>query len=168
MLTDKFLIMPWKQVAVPFLILLLIFSVTACKQNGNTQELYHKFQDGNWARFNMLNFEILLKSPEKPYDVYLFARFTPSFAYEKLGFNMVMNTPDGEERINAYELGVRTKTGEMAGKCSHDSCEQTLLLKRELHINKAGVLKIQIENLTPRLVTEGVLGVGIRVVPSGK
>jgi hypothetical protein len=42
------------------------------------------------------------------------------------------------------------------------------LLKRQLYLSKAGILKIEIENLTPRLVTEGIIGVGIRLVDSGK
>ncbi|MEI6682808.1 MAG: hypothetical protein WCO44_09275 [Bacteroidota bacterium] len=146
---------------------ILIFFVTGCRKPDSI-ELYHKFPDKTWARFNLLSFEIPVKNIEKPYDVILFVRFTPQFAYEKLGFNMVMNTPDGEERINQYDMNVKSKSGTFLGESCQDSCQQTIILKKELHISKAGVLKIEIENLTPRLITEGVMGVGIRMVQSGK
>jgi hypothetical protein len=41
-------------------------------------------------------------------------------------------------------------------------------LKREIRIEKPGILKIEIENLTPQITTDGVLGVGIRLLQSGK
>ncbi len=146
---------------------IIIFFVTGCQRPAST-ELYHKFPDKTWARFNLLSFEIPVINIEKPYDVILFARFTPVFAYEKLSFNMVMNTPGGEERINQYDMSVKTKTGTFLGGCILDSCQQSIILKKELHISKAGVLKIEVENLTPRLTTEGVMGVGIWMVQSDK
>ncbi len=146
----------------------IILSCTTGCNKPKTTELYHKFQDKSWARFNILSFEIPVKNVDKPYNVYLFATFTPAFAYEKLEFNMVMNTPAGEERINQYAMDVKSKSGKFSGECKGDSCRQILLLKRELNLSKPGILKIELENLTPRLTTEGISGVGIRMVQSGK
>jgi gliding motility-associated lipoprotein GldH len=146
---------------------LFFFLATGCK-NSETTELYHKFQDKNWARFNILSFEIPVKNVDKPCNVYLFARFSPEFRYEKLEFNMVMNTPAGEERINAYQMDVKSPSGAFLAGCKKDSCEGTILLKKELNLGKPGILKIEIENLTPRLTTGGVKGIGIRIEQSGK
>ena len=143
------------------------FCLTGCRNTG-TKELYHKFPDKNWERFNILSFEIPVDAVDKPYNVYLFARFSSEFKYEKLEFNMVMNTAAGEERISQYELAVKSKSGTFLGECKNDSCEGSILLKRELNLSKPGILKIEIENLTPRIVTEGVIGIGIRLVQSGK
>jgi gliding motility-associated lipoprotein GldH len=138
-----------------------------CKKN-EINELYHKFPDKTWHRFNFLSFEVPLINVKKPYDVYLFARFTHDFQYNTLDFNMIMNTPAGEERIKEYQLNVKSKAGSFLIECKNDSCEGVVLLKRELYLSKQGILKIEIENLTPRLVTEGVMGIGIRVIESGK
>jgi len=81
---------------------------------------------------------------------------------------MVMNTSAGEERICSYAMNVRSKSGAFLGDCKNDSCQGAILLKRELKLAKPGIQKIEIENLTPRLMTEGVLGIGIRLVQSGK
>ena len=124
--------------------------------------------DMAWARFNLLRFEIPVNEVEKSWDVFLFARFTPDFQYKTLDFNMILNTAAGEERIHEYQMPVKSAEGTFLFNCVGDSCEGTLLLKRQLYLSKAGILKIEIENLTPRLVTEGVIGVGIRLVESGK
>ncbi len=153
-----------------FIFIFIIMSVlcgTGCK-NSDNKELYHKFPNRNWARFNILRFEIPVINVEKLYNVYLFACFSPEFQYEKLEFNMVMNTSAGEERINKYEMNVRSKSGTFLVNCKNDSCQEIILLKRELNLAKSGILSIEIENLTPRLKTEGIIGVGIRMVPSGK
>ncbi|MCX6304287.1 MAG: hypothetical protein NT040_04920 [Bacteroidetes bacterium] len=131
------------------------------------RELYHRFQDKTWARFNLLSFEMPVDEANS-YNVYLFARFARDFQYETLDFNMIMNTPAGEERIYEYQMAVKSRSGGFCIECSQDSCQGTMLLKREINISKPGILKIEIENLTPRISTEGVLGVGIRLVPSGK
>ena len=145
---------------------LVVFMELSCS-NGKGTEFYHKFPDKSWERFNFLRFEIPIDKVEC-YNIYLFARLAPDFAFETLDFNMIMNTPAGEERINEYRMKVKSKAGIFCIECSKDSCLGSILLKKEIKISKPGILKIEIENLTPKLITEGVLGVGIRLIPSGK
>ncbi len=155
---------------VPLMRVMLLFVVAVAIQGchkSETQELYHKFPGSAWERFNLLSFEVPVKKAAA-YDIYLFARFTPEFQYETLDFNMVMNTPSGEERIHEYQLEVKSKSGDFSIECSKDSCQGMILLKREINIGKPGILKIEIENLTPHLSTTGIKGVGIRLKPSGK
>jgi gliding motility-associated lipoprotein GldH len=145
---------------------MIAFLGSGCRK-GESSELYHRFPDQSWARFNILSFEIPVKKIGS-YNIYLFAWVAPGFEYETLDFNMIMNTPDGEERIHEYQMEVKSKSGSFYIECNNDSCQGTILLKKEINLAKAGVLKIEIENLTPRLTTGGVLGVGIRMVTSGK
>ena len=149
------------------IICLMMLFGSACNRN-NTNELYYNLPDRSWARFNLLSFEIPVNEVEKSWDVFLFARFTPDYQYKTLDFNMIMNTAAGEERIHEYQMPVKSAEGTLLFNCVSDSCEGSFLLKRQLYLSKAGILKIEIENLTPRLVTEGIIGVGIRLVESGK
>jgi gliding motility-associated lipoprotein GldH len=131
-------------------------------------EVYHKFEKSTWQRFDILTFEVPVREAGRRFDILFFARFSPAFQFDKLGINMIMNTPSGEERIGEYTLQVKSAGGSLAGECEGDSCERSILLKRELHISRAGTIKIEIENLTPRMQTEGILGAGIRLTESGK
>ena len=152
---------------LPFLFsLMIVFSGTGCGRKDIT-ELYHRFPGKSWERNNLLSFEIPVKDSDS-YNISLFARFTPDFQFETLDFNMIMNTPAGEERINEYQMQVKSKSGSYIIECGKDSCRGIILLKKELNISKPGILKIEIENLTPRLTTEGLLGVGIRMERSAK
>lgn len=135
---------------------------------GKSYEVYHKFEKNLWPRFDILRFEIPITEIEKPYDVLFFARLSLQFPFESLSFNMVMNTPSGEERINAYDMKVKSKAGNFVIGCDKSLCEGTLLLKKELSMKKPGKLIIELENLIPRMQVEGISGIGIRVIESGK
>lgn len=151
---------------VILLFLVISFLVTGCGKK-ESQELYHRFPGNAWARFNLLSFEMPVRTAGT-YNIYLFAGFDPGFQYETLDFNMIMDTPAGEERIKEYQMEVKSKSGNFTIACGKDSCQGVMMLKKEILLAKPGILKIEIENLTPRLTTEGVRGVGIRLVPSGK
>jgi gliding motility-associated lipoprotein GldH len=130
-------------------------------------ELYHKFPGNHWDRFNILSFEIPVEKVDKTFDIFLFARFNPEFKYETLDFNMILRSA-GEERINEYQMKVKSKGEMFLGKMNNDTSEIVLALKRKFNPGKPGIVIIEIENLTPRLTTEGINGVGIRMVRSGK
>ena len=129
----------------------MVFLGSGCGKK-EARELYHRFPEKAWARFNLLSFEIPVEKANT-YDIYLFAQFANSYPYETLNFNMIMNTPAGEERINEYKMQVRSASGNFCIECSHDSCMGTVLLKKQINIARPGTLKIEIENLAIQLDT---------------
>lgn len=145
-------------------VILLIF-ISGCRKPAQT-EWYHPFSDRNWERFNILRFEIPINDAGESHNITLFAYLSSEYEYHELPFNMVMETPSGEERINEYLLQFRSKNGNLINQCTNDSCLVQVILKQGMRINKTGILVLEIENLNPRLLTTGVCGVGIRVTPS--
>jgi len=144
---------------------LLAVLFLACS-SGKPYEVYYPIKNQSWNRFNILRFEIPITQNEKTFDVYFSVYINQHFEFENLSFNMVMNTPSGEERINEYKMKIKSKTGAFLGQYQQDSCINKIMLKKDLLISKTGTLTIEIENLTPRIVTPGVLGVGILLIPS--
>jgi len=126
---------------------------------------YYKFKDQTWPSFDILHLEIPVDKERKSYDVSLFIYHTKEYEFDALDFNMLMTTPSGEERIKEYHMNIKKKDGRYIGPCSKDSCEVTINLKKQLILTK-GVLKIDIENLVPRLEVNGLLSIGIRLRPS--
>jgi hypothetical protein len=152
---------------LPFLVLLMAFlSMAGCKKQPHT-EVYQRFPENVWIRFNILSFQIPVTTPAR-YDVILFTVFTPDFQFDTLSFNMFMRTSSGEERIRDYQVPVRSPAGTFLIECVKDTCTGTVMLKKDLNLTKAGILKIEIENLSSRMRTEGIRGIGIRLSPSGK
>ena len=149
-----------KLIPYAFIIATTLFS---CNKN-NDYTIYHKFQDQTWKRFNILQFEIPVEVTKKTYDVVFFARISKDYAHDYLDFNMVMTTPSGEERIKEYRINIKNKTGSFLQSFTGDSCEYTINLKRGITLTK-GTMILQIENLIPRLETNGLLGAGIKLHP---
>ncbi|HNY00980.1 MAG TPA: hypothetical protein PKG48_00240 [Bacteroidales bacterium] len=150
--------------AILVLSAILILASAACRREAAKAELFHRFPDQTWRRFNLLSFEIPVTHPGN-YDISLFAVFTREYPYPTLDFNMIMNTPAGEERTNEYIMEIKGN-GVSAEGCTADSCTGTIMLKKGLNLSKKGMLKIQIENLIPKIATSGIRGVGIRLAPS--
>lgn len=145
----------------------LIFCGTISCGRVESVEVYHPFQHHTWQRFDILKFEIPIKPSKSGIDLILFTRLNPGFAQDTLGFNVIINTPAGEERIGEFLIDIKSKDG-VSGGCKGDSCEYTIELVRETIITQGGILHIEVENLTPRMQTYGVKGVGIRLTESRK
>lgn len=132
-------------------------------QEKNPNGVYYPFKNHSWQRFNILKFEIPVKTSEKPYKVVFFARHNKDFINNSLDFNMILNTPSGEERIREFQLMIRDSEDKFLGKCDKGICEASLFLSKELFIHKDGLLVVELENLIPRIETPGLVGVGIRL-----
>jgi gliding motility-associated lipoprotein GldH len=143
--------------------LLILCIFCGCSEN-NDFVVYRKFKDQTWSRFDVLHFEIPVEPSQKLYDVSLFVNYTKEYEFDNLDFNMIMTTPSGEERIKEYNMDIRRKDGQFIGRCSKDSYEVSIALKKGLRLTK-GILDLEIENLIPRLQTKGLQGIGIRLHP---
>jgi gliding motility-associated lipoprotein GldH len=154
-----------RKVVIFGLFIVLIFS--GCNKN-NEIISYHKFNNRTWNRFEKIRFDIPLLNSNKLYDVFFFANYTKDYEFDNLQFNMVMTTPSGEERIKEYKLILKNQTGGFIGTCNQDSCTGSIALKKGLQMEKKGMLRIEIETLIPRLQVNNLLGIGIRLIPSGQ
>lgn len=143
-------------------ILFSLILLSGCRQD-DTEGIYYPFKNRIWERFNILKFEIPAKPSDKPYSVVLFARYNKDFPYRSLDFNMIMTTPSGEERIREFQLPIKDDQDRFLGTCDLEICEAKLVLKKEIYINKEGLLVVELENLIPRMETPGLLGIGVRL-----
>lgn len=130
--------------------------MTGCKKE-KPRDFYYPCKNQTWPRYNKITFHIPVTTENREYDISLYANFTQEYPYENLDFNMVLNTPNGEERIMEYGLK-KIVPGE----------ENVVALKKGLHIGKKGILSLEIENLMPVLNLNGISGIGIRLTEAGK
>lgn len=135
-----------------------------CQRDDGSRELNHRFPDQVWGRFNMLSFELPIVNPGS-YDVLLVAVLTTDYPHATLDFNMTMNTPTGEDRINEYSAEVRDARGDLLHGAGGDSVVVRVVLKKGINLGRKGMLKIRIENLIPKIQTPGVRQIGIRLEP---
>ncbi|MCX6284018.1 MAG: hypothetical protein NTW31_07280 [Bacteroidetes bacterium] len=136
-------------------LLIAIILATACVREKPVEKRI-LFPGKSWQRYHILKYEFPISEMGKSYDVIFELRLAKTFAYDELPLNMVLNTPSGEERIREYQLQVKSKNGSFTGTLSGDTCITRLVLKRNLYCSGKGILKVEIENLYPRMETEGI------------
>jgi gliding motility-associated lipoprotein GldH len=143
-------------------------AIFGCTRPGSGEiREYISFENNSWYRFRILSFNLPIEKPGKTYDIHFYAYYTQEFEFENLDFNMIMKTPSGEERIREYQVKIRNRDGSFTNECKSDSCEATVVLKSELSITRSGILRIELENLIPRMEINGLKGVGILLKPVG-
>jgi len=132
-----------------------IMILTACSHQKQNEKSI-SFSNNTWQRYDILKFEFPLSGSKESYDLLFELRCSKTFAFNELPLNMILYTPSGEERIRECHLQIKETNGSFKGSFKGDTVITRLVLKKELYCSVKGVLKIEIENLNPRMQTEGV------------
>lgn len=121
----------------------------------------HNFTNATWERFKLLNFELPVKSTRHTYDFSLVVRYNENFPETTLPVNVVMTTPGGEERIREYMFHIKDKDGNFVGNPAGGIYQMVIPLRNDVLFAKTGVCKFEIENLTSKYLTTGMIEFGV-------
>jgi len=146
------------------LFLTFCFSLNSCNK-GPVFEKYSKMKDATWDRFSMKLFEIPIEDVGQSYDISLSVKNTEKFQYDKLPVYVILTTPSGEERMREVNIAIR-ENGKMLGEAKGGSFEVKTVLWKEINLTDKGKCKISIENIIPKIQTEGIDEIGIIVTKS--
>jgi len=148
------------------LVLTLAVAFISCNQNsGPVYEKYLKMQNYNWDRFDQKNFEVSAEDIGKNYDIAFILRHTAQFAYDNLPVYIILTTPSGIEQIREITIPVR-ENGKMSADSTGSVHEVRTLLWENISLAEKGKYKISIENMIPKIQTEGIDEIGIVVTKS--
>jgi gliding motility-associated lipoprotein GldH len=148
-----------------FLVFALTLTIISCKHGGPVYEKYLKMKNSTWDRFDQKLFEIPIEDPAKNIDINFVVRITTKLSYDELPFYIILTTPAGEERIREIKIPVR-ENGKMIGELKGNVYETRIELWKEINISEKGNCKISIENMIPKIQTEGIDEIGIVVTKS--
>lgn len=123
----------------------------------------YKFENGIWNRFKFLNYEFQISKPENSYNLSAIITFNEFTNIEMLPVNVVMTLPGGEERIKDYNLFLKDRDGVFKGEKKEGNYELKVVLRENFQFPEKGLVKIEIENLNPKIETPGILSFGIMV-----
>jgi len=156
-----------KNLKTPLTIFLLftlsVFSVSC--DHGPVYEKYLKMKNSTWDRFDQKLFEIPIEDAAKNYDITFIVRITSKLPYDELPFYIILTTPAGEERIREIKIPVR-ENGKMVGELKGNIYETRVELWKKINVAEKGNCKISIENMIPKIQTEGIDEIGIVVTKS--
>ncbi|MCX6242895.1 MAG: hypothetical protein NTX43_13920 [Bacteroidetes bacterium] len=144
-------------------LLIILMFLTSCGHEKPAEQSI-AFPNKSWQRYNILNFKFPVTETNRSYDIILELRCNKSFDYDNLPINMVISTPSGEERIREYHVQIKDKNGSFTGAIKGDTCLTRLVLKRKLYCSSKGLMKVEIENLNPKMETEGIFSVNLILI----
>lgn len=134
----------------------LIMLLSGCGQRKPVSQVHH-FKNATWERFKHLNFELPVENLRQKYDLTLMLRYSDKFSENTLPVNVVIVTPEGEERIKEYTFFIKDNSGNFAGNPVDGVYEMAVTLRKEVRFGKKGMLKFEIENLNSKYYTPGVI-----------
>ena len=147
----------------PILILTLAIGFFSCnKDSGPVYEKYLKMKDYTWDRFDQKFFEIPIVNIEKSQDITFVVRHTAKFPYDNLPVYIILTTPAGTEQIREIKIPVR-ENGKMIADTTGNLHEIRTVLWNNISLTEKGKYKISIENMIPKIQTEGIDEIGIEV-----
>ena len=141
-------------------IILAIFSISC--EKGPVFEKYLKLTNSSWDRFDIKQIEIPVNEVGKSYDITLIVRCTGLFQPDKIPLYMILTSPKGEESIREISIPVR-ENGKLITEPIESKAESRLVLWKSFSMAEKGNYKITIENLIPKIQTEGIAEIGIVV-----
>lgn len=144
----------------------ILFFIAGCGNSGT--EVYSEsktFPGNTWQRFSKLNFRVPIEKPNQAYNFFFTLEYDSAFAYDYLPVHGILNTPSGEERIFTFDIQVRDSLGVEKGTWLSDSeCYQVRSrLWQGVHISEKGHAQLSIEQLIPKLTTQGIHSAGVEV-----
>jgi len=142
-----------------FFALALIFS--SCDK-GPVFENYLKMKNATWDRFDIKQFEIPITEMDLSYDIKVVVRCNEKFQYDNLPFYVILTTPSGEERMREVTVKVR-ENGKLILEPNTKIPENQIVLWKNIKLADKGKCKLTLENMIPKIQTEGIDEIGIVV-----
>jgi gliding motility-associated lipoprotein GldH len=153
-----------KRIISTSFLLLLAIAFTSCDK-GPVSETYLTIKNSTWDRFDIKQFDIPVAEPAQTYDITLVVRCSEKFQYDKLPVYAIITTASGEERMREVNLLVR-ENGKMITQPESTNSEARLILWKGVNMGDKGTCKITLENMIPKIQTDGINEIGIVVTKS--
>jgi gliding motility-associated lipoprotein GldH len=153
-----------KRIISTFFFLLFAIAFTSCNK-GPVSETYLTIKNSTWDRFDIKQFDIPVAEPAQTYDITLVVRCSEKFQYDKLPVYAIITTASGEERMREVNLLVR-ENGKMITQPESTNSEARLILWKGVNMGDKGTCKITLENMIPKIQTDGINEIGIVVTKS--
>lgn len=145
------------------LILTVTISFVSCNRSQTpVYEKYLKLKNASWDRFDIKQFEIPSVETDRSIDITLVVRSNEQLKYDKIPFYVILTSPTGEESIREISVPVR-ENGKLITEPKGTKPDSRIVLWKNIQVAAKNNCKISIENMIPKIQTEGIEEVGIIV-----
>ncbi|NOY51959.1 MAG: gliding motility lipoprotein GldH [Chlorobi bacterium] len=146
-----------KRIIFVFLATIFLFSCA----NDTVYKEYRKFDNLNWDRFNILNFNVNVEKGQS-LDFDLLLRHHTNYPYNFLDANITFYTPAGATLSRDYHFDLKDKKGKWKADGLGDYWDMELPIRKGMRISKAGIMKVRVENKMTKINTPGIMEIGLK------
>ena len=146
--------------------LAFLFLLTGC-ENKTVFKKYNKLENMTWRRFNNLDFEVPVEKG-KSYDFYFSLRHHTDYPYNFIDANVTFYTPNGERRSREHHYILINTDFEWKADGMGELWDIDLPIRKNMTFKKSGICKVNFENKMPKMITPGIIEVGLVVKESSK
>jgi hypothetical protein len=140
----------------------------SCSHEGDKMENIHLFPNQVWNRFEPVNITFSISAPQKPYDVWVELSVMDGFEVDRVPFEMVMTSPDGQENIINKVFVIKNKEGQHIGSVYGDAWTVRQALYSGKEFLQAGEYTVTIQNRTQYYELFKVASLRFGIAPSKK
>ncbi|PIE88153.1 MAG: hypothetical protein CSA04_03400 [Bacteroidetes bacterium] len=144
---------------IVFIIAALFF--VGCSGGEEAYEREVTFEKGIWDRFEKLDFEFPVTHTDRAYDFVMVLEYDVNFPEDKIPFHVIMQMPNGEERIKEYHPRIRSNKGMIYGRITDGRATLEVPLREEHRFTEQGTAKLNIECFYPKYTIQGIYKVGV-------
>lgn len=119
------------------LMAIFAFVLAGCDQNRVFEE-YHEIGGYTWNKADTVAFVTDIKDTNQAYNLILHIRNGENYPYRNLYLFLDLLYPDGRYSLDTLEFYFYEETGKPLGKCSGDICNNSFMIRRNVHFDQAG------------------------------
>lgn len=123
---------------------------------------FHKFDNYTWGRFDKVTFDIPIEK-ETAGDIVVAIRHLDQFPYNEISMNIILTTPEGEERILERTVFLKDANGKFRGSVAGNQWDIEEILWKNFSFHQEGTYRIEIENIHSRMGMAGLIDIGMIV-----
>lgn len=148
-----------KQYAITLIIGIVLF--TSCQ--GNLYREFHKFDNYTWKRFDKVRFEIPITQEGNTGDIIVSVRHLELIPLDELPLNIIITSPEGEERIMEKTIKLKNEDNEFIGDVAGSYWDIEEVIWLDYTFNSTGTYVLEIENLYPKIQIPAIVDIGIKI-----
>jgi len=142
------------------LLLFTLWQLAACN-NKQAIEVDHVFPENAWNRFDLIDLEAFIDNIDASYDLYLHIKHDSTYPFDSLYINIAMYLSSGEIRVNEYTFDIKDENGDFLSQLTDGKGDLSFLLREDFYFSEAGIFRVEIECLIPRVEIKGIQNIGI-------
>lgn len=144
------------------ILIVSLLSMFACSR-GVVYENYKSTGSAGWHQDSVVVFTVPVEDTVSNFDLYFCVRHQVTYPYSNLWLFVDLQQPDGQSRVDTFEMTLADPTGKWLGKGLNKLKTREVLYKSHVFFPVSGTYEIRVRQGMRAEVLQGISDLGFRV-----